>query len=515
MTQGALPFEYEAEPISRKLTCWAGFPVYLDLVLVAGLADSIDHHLGARSNGIGWTDSQQVLALVFLQLLGGDCVDDIERLEADEGLGILLRRLEDRHLPRHRRRARLRRWRRERTRAVPSATALRRYLRLFHNDEATDHSLPGCASVPAPPPLLRGLQAVQRDLLAFAQRQAPESVATLDQDATLVKTTKREAHFGYKGFRCYQPTNVWWAEKEMVVHSEFRDGNVPAGMGNLRVLREALQVLPSGVRTVRLRSDSAAYDWELLRYCEEGKDERFGRIEFAVSCDINEDFRNAVRRVPDEEWRPLYDYDVPQGHPPVPTPREWAEVLYVPQGSARRKLGNYRFLVTRELRDQDPLPGLTQPALPFPALQSGGRTYKLHGVVTNILDWDGEDVFHFLDDRMGKSEQAHAVMKYDLAGGKLPSGYFGVNAAWWQIMILALNLHALLRKALDPSFQNRRLKAIRFHLLQLPGRISERSRRLRILLSSAAETSLRHLLRVRQRISAWARPPPALQAAQV
>jgi len=32
-------------------------------------------------------------------------------------------------------------------------------------------------------------------------------------------------------------------------------------------------------------------------------------------------------------------------------------------------------------------------------------------------------------------------MKDDLAGGKLPSEDFGENAAWWWIMILALNLN--------------------------------------------------------------------------
>jgi hypothetical protein len=35
---------------------------------------------------------------------------------------------------------------------------------------------------------------------------------------------------------------------------------------------------------------------------------------------------------------------------------------------------------------------------------------------------------------MPDSEQVHLVMKEDLAGGKLPSGKFGVNAAWWQII---------------------------------------------------------------------------------
>ncbi len=37
-------------------------------------------------------------------------------------------------------------------------------------------------------------------------------------------------------------------------------------------------------------------------------------------------------------------------------------------------------------------------------------------------------------------------MKDDLAGGKLPSADFGENAAWWWIMILALNLNVMMKK---------------------------------------------------------------------
>ena len=32
--------------------------------------------------------------------------------------------------------------------------------------------------------------------------------------------------------------------------------------------------------------------------------------------------------------------------------------------------------------------------------------------------------------RCGKGEEVHSVLKSDLAGGRLPSGLFGANAAW-------------------------------------------------------------------------------------
>jgi len=66
------------------------------------------------------------------------------------------------------------------------------------------------------------------------QRQNPLKIATLDQDATLVETTKLDALYSYKGFKAYQPFNTWWSEQELVLHTEFRDGNVPAGYEQLR-----------------------------------------------------------------------------------------------------------------------------------------------------------------------------------------------------------------------------------------------------------------------------------------
>ena len=53
-------------------------------------------------------------------------------------------------------------------------------------------------------------------------------------------------------------------QKRVALHSEFRDGKVPVGYEQLRVLQEALAVLPAGVNQVRLRSDPAGYQQELL-----------------------------------------------------------------------------------------------------------------------------------------------------------------------------------------------------------------------------------------------------------
>ena len=90
------------------------------------------------------------------------------------------------------------------------------------------------------------------ELLRAVQAQRPAAQATFDMDATLVETHKREALYCYKQFKAYQPLNTWWAEQGLIVHSEFRDGNVPAGHEQLRVLEEAARLLPDCVTAERM-----------------------------------------------------------------------------------------------------------------------------------------------------------------------------------------------------------------------------------------------------------------------
>ena len=125
-------------------------------------------------------------------------------------------------------------------------------------------------------------------------------------DATLMETHKEEALYCYNKHKAYQPLTTYWAEADMIVHSELRDGNVPAGHQQLRVLTEALEHLPAGVEKVMMRSDTAGYQRELLRYCAEGRDERFGVIEFAVGVDVTAEFKRAMSGVAEEEWHALY-----------------------------------------------------------------------------------------------------------------------------------------------------------------------------------------------------------------
>lgn len=502
MQQGVLPFHYEGEVVGWGMTGLSGLGVYLDLLYAAGLPQAADREVRIREKQ-GYGDGQMVVGLVLLNLAGGEAVGDIDVLEGDAGLCRLVRRAERHGEGWREQRAQERRWRRPRERTMPAPSAVFRYLAGFVGEDEQEREQ-GQAFIPAATAGLRGLGRVNRQLVAWVQRASPQRTATLDMDATLVETEKAEALFSYKGTKAYQPLQTYWAEQDVLVQSEFRDGNVPAGHEQLRVLKEGLAVLPAGVERVYLRSDTAGYQQDLLLYCGEGKDERFGMIEFAVGADMTVALQEAVRETPPEAWRPL-DKETAWGR--RATGQEWAEVNFVPDwvGHTRRR-GEYRYVAVREPLWQGVLPGM-EGQLPFPALAlEGGRVYKVTAVVTN-RDLPGDQLLGWYRERCGKSEEVHSVLKSDLAGGRLPSGSFGENAAWWAMTVLAYNVHtAVKRLLLSGSWAGKRLKALRYGLIGVPGRVLEHGRRL-VLRVSAGHPGLGMLLEARRRLLALAAAP--------
>ncbi len=58
------------------MTAMEGLPVYPDLASVMGIGGSLEKHLQR-----GWTDTQTVLALILMNLAGGDWTEDLRKTE--------------------------------------------------------------------------------------------------------------------------------------------------------------------------------------------------------------------------------------------------------------------------------------------------------------------------------------------------------------------------------------------------------------------------------------------------
>ena len=505
MPQGTVPFHYVEEKSSTGVTGLSGLAAYLDMAAVACMSQSVGRHVRVRESGQGWTDAQMISSLVMLNLAGGESVDDLRILESDEGLGRVLEMSETHRMRRRERRAQVKRRPAAGRRSVPSPSAVFRYLGEFHDDSEEDRRRAHTAFIPRSNEALNGLRKVNAEVVEFVQSHSGHTQATLDMDATLIETHKDQALYCYRKYKAYQPLSTYWYEADLIVHSEFGDGNVPAGHQQLRVLRESLGYLPSGVERVNLRSDSAGYQQELLRYCAEGRDERFGVIEFAVGVDVTREFRAAVGDVADDDWHVLRRR---VGDHYVNTAQQYAEVCFVPNWVGRsRNSPEYRYVAIREPLRKPPLPGMEdQLELSVPIMEmSDGGWYKVTGVVTN-RELEGNELIWWYRQRCGKGEEMHAVLKEDLAGGRLPfrRGEFGANAAWWAISVLAFNLNSAVKQlALGGQWVSKRLKAVRFGLICLPGRVVHHARKLVIRLARG-HPSFELLVNARQRTLALA-----------
>jgi Transposase DDE domain group 1 len=480
MKQGLFPFKYEVEKKAGGMTALAGLLPYLEFGYVMGLSKSIEQRLKIRSEQ-GWSDVENVMSLVYLNLADGQGMSDLDILEGDEGFCRVLRNSVWFGKSRQERRALEKRLRKGQSRSVPSPASAGRYLNNFHDPEQEKLRPEEGSFIPAPNEHLKSLTGVNEDFVGSVQRRSPQEVATLDLDATLVETNKREALYCYKGHKAYQPLQVYWAEQDLILHSEFRDGNVWAGTENLRVLREGIDMLPAGVAKVYVRSDTAAYQHDVMRYCADANKPRFGVIQFAIGAKVSESFKRSISEVEEPGWEKLYR-KTENGL--EDTGQEYAEVCFVPEEMARKKdAPTFRYLAIREPLEQPALPELDQQlSLSFPTMNFGSVKYKVFGLVTN-RDIPGDELIWWHRERCGKSEEVHSIMKEDLAGGRLPSGYFGVNAAWWHIMILALNLNSAMRRlVLGGTWVGKRMKAIRFRLIKLPARVLHGARTLKVRL---------------------------------
>ena len=504
MTQGVLSFKYEEEKKDFGITSVAGILLYLDLLKKMNFFQMVNEHVTAKAETQGWTDYNFLQSLMLLNICGGDCVDDIKKLESDEGLRRIFKNLDVGNSVGRRRQKLLRQWRNGKKNTFPSSSAIFRYLGVFHSEgqEKARQDSDIKSFIPLPNTFLSGLCGVNQSMLEFLQLHNPQTVATIDMDATIVASQKSEALYSYKKFKGYQPFNSWWWEQDYMVHTEFRDGNVPAGHQQKRVFSETLACLPPGVKKVYLRSDTAGYQHELFKYCEMGENERFGRIEFAIGCDVSQGFKKEVYKVEESEWHPIYREVKGELKE---TGQEWAEIPFVPNAIGHSKKGpSYRFLVIREVLAQRELPGMEcQQSFPFPTMETNNKRYKLFGLITN-MDWGGESLIHWSRKRCGYSEHVHREMKESFCGGQLPSGKFGANAAWWWIMVIALNLTAIMKRlvlsGISSNWKNSQMKRIRYWLINIPGRVILEGKEL-IVRITRGHQAFELLVNVRKRIA--------------
>jgi hypothetical protein len=91
----------------------------------------------------------------------------------------------------------------------------------------------------------------------------------LNGDASQIVAEKKAACFTYQGEQGYMPMIGHLAEAGVVIHDEFREGNIAPASKNLEFIQACETQLPKGHRIAHVRLDSAGYQADIFNYCAE------------------------------------------------------------------------------------------------------------------------------------------------------------------------------------------------------------------------------------------------------
>jgi len=304
----------------------------------------------------------------------------------------------------------------------PDSTTLRRFLIRFAGE---------------------GLNAFLRlhDVLR-AQMLSSSSRAILDLDSTVLTVYGRQegARIGYnpkkRGRPSYQPLLCFEGRTRDLWEASFHPGNVHPASVCIDLLKKAFVKLPPSVRDTRVRADSAFYNHEIVNFLKER------RAFFTIAARLTQPLKARLgglrfRRASGEIFV--------------------AEFFYQPVGWKNAE----RFIAIRR-----PVP--EEPTWQLSLFQMKGYTYQV--LVTN-LPLTAYRLWRFYNDR-AEAELIIRELKEAYALGKIPTGHWQANVAYFHLVAFAYNLlNWFKRFCLPDTYSRRSLQTIRRDLLAIPGEL--------------------------------------------
>jgi hypothetical protein len=124
--EGEFLFQLDPEPLEECVTAYAGIPLFLQAARSLDVPGRVKQHLQIKQRQRGLDEAGYVESFLVLNALGGECLEDFERLREDEGLAEMLGH------------------------DIPSSEAARKFLYQFHDEDLELENRPIDQRVPAP-----------------------------------------------------------------------------------------------------------------------------------------------------------------------------------------------------------------------------------------------------------------------------------------------------------------------------------------------------------------------------
>lgn len=397
---------YDIEGTDEPLIARGGLVLPFEMARALKLPQIIDRELPAAGSGHSYRASQFVMPLILMLHGGGKSLEDLRELKGE----ISLRKLLDMD-------------------KMPASCTVGDWLRRTGNDKRG----------------LSGLAKVNEYIVEQVLKRDSRTEYTLDQDATIIEAAKETAQYTYLKEKGYQPFVGFLYESPMGLDDEFRDGNVPAGVGALESLKRCVKKMPAGKRIAFLRADSASFQAEVLNYCF--GDKTHPRILFTITADKDAAVKKAIKAIPEKEWHKYTDE------------KQIAETIH----SMEKTTEAFRLIVQRWSKSQAEL--------------FDPDRYSYHVIATNREETAVEVVA--LYNQRGEVENNFKELKHGFGMDWMPCGELQANAVFFRIGILAYNLFQAMKLLSLPIYWRKTtIATVRWKLYQIAGRLVYHARRL-------------------------------------
>lgn len=279
----------------------------------------------------------------------------------------------------------------------------------------------------------------------FGLPQAPSSlIFDLDSVVLTLYGHQQGARLGYnpkkKGRRSYHPLLCFEAQRQQFWHGSLRPGDASANTGVVFFFRRCLAKVPSNLARARLRvrADSGFFSGKFI-----GALEALG-LGYVI---VAKEYGPIKRRAREVRFQELA--------------HGWAmgEFSYQPHGWPKAR----RFVVVRRPIPEDPTEAKQLTLFK-------DRRYAYSVMVTN-LDLEPWRVWKFYAPRATIEKNIRELL-YDLPLGKIPSGDWVANVAFFQMVLLAYDLvHWFTRLCLPAEYAHATVETVRTDFLMLPARL--------------------------------------------
>jgi hypothetical protein len=389
---------------------YAGIVPVRDLIERLHIASVLDSNISVLKRHKPYFESDHILNFVYNFLTGGEVINDIERLQEAKGMLRILG-----------------------TECIPDPTTAGDFLVRFHEKDI--EAFQG------------SLDQIQDSAFSLLDRKKKE-LATIEHDSSIHKVygqKKEGADYAYENTYSYNVQYVTLAETGDVLHQELREGNRYSSFGLSAILPGILDRVGNHFKHLRYRADSASYDREIVRPCDERG------VEFYISADQTKRLMREVVGIAEGAWKRFRDMNLRRTMKKRPVKKRKkrknhkkavlerrkpnrkrrgathiASLFYQPLGWQKP----YRFVVKRtEVLDKN---GQLY-------LEEGLCKYFYHIIVTNNFDASDTRVMHIAQ---GRANQENLIkdFKYGLGLSHVPTGFFLANQIYFKIAALAWNI---------------------------------------------------------------------------